>query len=111
MLGVFDLFDMKTISSLHCNIHGEMNCTNLQLLGVTTVKRPITQQSDASTQEMSDIHYAILDYFPSENVSYFFTFIISSDKEPRISMDHNDPMYINTNSPKCTKGMQRARAI
>ena len=98
MLGIFDLFEMKPIASLHCNISGEMNASNLQLLGATTVKRPCPSGDET---DLDTLYYVVLNYSPNENTSYLFTFIIRGDE---LSMDYTDPLFINTYSPECTKG-------
>ena len=105
MLGVFDLFEMKPVASLHCNIYGEMNASNLKLLGISTTKRPRpTDVANNDDTDLETLHHAVLDYHPNENTSYFFTFITSGDQ---LSMHHTDPVYINTHSPDCTKGKFR----
>lgn len=102
MLGIYDLFEMKAITSLHCNIYGEMNATNLELVGVTTLKR--SRPTDVANEDDTDletVHYAVVNFSPSEDLSYFFTFVINGDE---VSMDHTDPVHINTYSTDCSKG-------
>lgn len=39
-LAIYDLFEMTCLTSLHCNIYGNMDCTNLCFLGFTTKSAP-----------------------------------------------------------------------
>lgn len=44
--------------------------------------------------------HVVLGYFPEPNVSYFFTWSID-DKLNSLSMEHSDPMHIDTANPEC----------
>ena len=105
---------MKCISSLHCSIYGSMDCTNLRLLGFTTAPDsgdPADLESlsgdmkGAPSATKSDVpprQYAVLDYFPGEGTSFFFTFVIQGPDLKDISMDHHEPIHLDTLSPQCT---------
>ena len=63
MVGLYDLFEMKTISYMHCNIYGHMDCTNMSLLGETNI--PIEDEYGPKGAE----HFFVLDYFPKVGFS------------------------------------------
>ena len=119
MLEIYDLFDMKCVTKLHCNISGIMDSRNLRMLGFYTESVPNLSSvatSDASSlksveigdQEMrpdecrSTSYHLVLDYFPQANVSFFFLFTIGGKNMEEITMDCHQPMHINTVKPECS---------
>lgn len=109
VLAIYDLFRMTCVTSLHCNIYGSMDRSNLKLLGFTTPPAIIPPETDPVNQDANSesevetpkVLCAILDYFPSPNVSFFFTFVIGGLNLDKISMDHHQPMHLDTGSPGC----------
>ena len=91
---------MKSVTTLHCSVYGEMNRTNLRLIGFSAM----------SPRETSDTHkdiadkrmFAVLDFFPVTDVSYFFTFIIGGATNDEISMSVNEPVHLDAVSPQCS---------
>ena len=119
IVAMFDLFEMKCLASLHCNIYGNMDCTNLRLLGFTTAPQSedldvesLHSNGRSSTEfTLNGAHqerqYAVLDYFPAPGMSFFFTFVIHGREMKDISMDHHEPIHLDTLSPKCTMVMPK----
>ena len=82
---IVDLFEMKCTTTLHCSIHGSMDCSNLRFIGARThssykpTKRPVHTSTTASglatasDEEPHDAVIVVLDYFPDPVTSYFFT--------------------------------------
>ena len=111
IVAIYDLFEIKCLASLQCNIYSSMDSTNLCLLGFTSTPelRDMELESmtdnDTSLAELPPTNssklFAILDYFPGNGLSYFFTFVIHGDDLKDISMDHHEPIHLDTISPKC----------
>ena len=111
IVAIYDLFEMKCLASLQCNIYSSMDSTNLRLLGFTSVlevddmELESINENDVSladvAQPTSNKLYAVLDYFPSDGLSFFFTFVIHGDGMKDISMDHHEPIHLDTISPDC----------
>ena len=111
IVAIYDLFEMKCLASLQCNIYSSMDSTNLRLLGFTSE----TESNDMELESVSDNDmasegvpsatnnklYAVLDYFPSDSLSFFFTFVVHGEGMKDISMDHHEPIHLDTVSPKC----------
>ena len=91
---------MKSVTTLHCSVYGEMNRTNLRLIGfsATSPRVPSDVDSDVTDKRM----FAVLDFFPATDVSYFFTFIIGGATNDEISMSVNEPVHLDTVSPRCS---------
>ena len=82
----------------HCNMYGHMDYSNLQIIGITLAD---TDKSDDTNQYNDSRQYILVDYFPQEDASYFFTFAVGAEKHD-IFIDYPDPMQIDTFSPACT---------
>ena len=120
---IVDLFEMKCTTTLHCSIHGSMDCTNLRFIGARThssykpTKRPVhtsTTASDLVTNDDAEAHDAIiivLDYFPDPVTSYFFTIRLSGASFDDINMDYSEPLHINSTSPLCTVLLPEGRCV
>ena len=112
---LFDLFDARPLSSLVCNIYGAMDSTNLHLQGCSTKVAPspsdeprLGQDTGGDASHQDDSTYALLNYFPEDDVSYFFTFLITNN---RISMERHVPLHMDTRSPQCTGVLPDGEAI
>ena len=93
-----------------------MDSSSLKLLGFSKPAPKLSAETDPAQKGSSDqeskprseaegeesVLYALLDYYPSADVSYFFTFVISGMERDKISMDHHQPMHLDTQSPGCT---------
>ena len=126
VFSIYDLFEMKCVNTLHCNMFGDMNASNLQFIGLSrhfpkktkkkdpSVSREGTadpsnksetgvegEMSKSSTEIMDTNLYAVLDYFPEAGVSFFFTIVIGGEKLQEISMEATDPIELDSFSPGC----------
>ena len=61
-LSVFDLFEMKRVSSIHCNISGGMNATNLRLLGACQ-QLPPTEKKEESEADTEEVHLSCFRFY------------------------------------------------
>ena len=116
LLGIYDLFELKRVSVLHCNILGSMNTSNLSLLGFTlytqaesaVISTIAEAQATTNNKQMEAIAtkmqrlYAVLDYYPQPGMSFFFTFVVEGSRLEKICMDHHEPIHLDTLSPKCS---------
>ena len=115
-MGIYDLFEMKCTSVLHCNIYGSMNTSNLSLLGFTSYTQAESavistiaeaqatthnKQMEAIATKMQRL-YGILDYYPQKGMSFFFTFVVEGGHLEKICMDHHEPIHLDTQSPRCS---------
>ncbi len=110
ILGLYDLYEMKYLNKLHCNIYGHMDWTNMRLLGVTTVTQSNNQQSGTEHPQLIRSFF-LMDFFPDEDTSFFFTFEVEDKIDSKIGMDHHEPMHIDTDSPGCTVVMAEGQAL
>ena len=127
VLGLYDLYDPRKLASLPCNIYGAMDSTNMRLLGccvgtdefvldgahmpVVPEGSPVPTQGPASTpsgEEDEEKVYAVLDYFPENDVSYFFTFVIGTES---ICMERHVPLHMDTRCPQCTVVVPGVRGV
>ena len=121
---------MTCLHSMHCNIYGNMDSSNLQFLGFSYASPPAPEPSlmlpgDATMVEIeaSDIPpnrlhdkqrqlassransegklTTVLDYFPNPRQSFFFTFVVTGANLDKVSMDVYEPMYVDSISPEC----------
>ena len=123
MFTIVDLFEMKCTTTLHCSIHGSMDCSNLRFIGARThssykpTKRPVHTSTTASglapasDEEPHDAVIVVLDYFPDPVTSYFFTIRLSGSKLDDINMDYSEPLHINSVSPLCSVFLAEGRCV
>ena len=93
---------MKCITTLHCSVYGEMNSTNLKLIGFSAMSPKDRPDTDTSSDAGDKHLFAVLDFFPATDTSYFFTFIVGGKTNDEISMSVNEPIHLDTVSPKCS---------
>lgn len=137
---VYDLIEMKKAADLKCNISGNMNSTNLMFIGIskniTHRKKKLSEYEQLSDEETippkssksrkslqslsskssseenkTNNLYAILDYFPEENVSFFFTVVLRGNDNTDITMVATDPIELDSVSPYCTMQLKDGNCI
>jgi len=132
IVAIHHLTQLCTLTTLRCNIVGEVDACRLHVVGfshsrtersistggknlaslrTTARKHPTggrlslpvrqpTATTEASVSGISDRLFFLLGFFPAPGSSYFFTF--SADASDSLSMEHNDPMHIDTQDPNCS---------
>jgi len=126
MLAIHHLTQLRTLTSLHCNISTDVDANNLHVVGFsssrskrsisTSGKNPPVLRTVARkhpggrvslpSRQTTDVGvsgsrwYFLLGFFPAPGTSYFFTF--SVDASDSLLMECSEPMHIDTEHPNCT---------
>lgn len=79
--------------------------------GTTSNRKSAKSESSHDPDEDFNNLYAILDYFPEENVSFFFTVVISGNNQNVITMGATDPIELDTVSADCTLQLKDGNCI
>ena len=107
---MFDLFEMKMLTSLHCNVYGQMDSSTLRFLGCPNEPLP-PPTGEEDEPEHVPVTHVVMDYFPRKDTSYFFCFSVHGTTEPKIKMAVHEPLHVDTVSPACTALLPDGRAI
>ena len=110
LLTLWDLQEMRQVASLLCEIQGQMDASNLHLIGFAlslseTKVNNYRKRSLAGSSLASDKRYAVLNYHPKPDRSFFFTFVIDLNAtimENMISMENADPIHLDQRNQKCS---------
>lgn len=106
LMVLWNLNDFTSVTSLLCEIHGEMDASNLNLMGFALPPNAAHQNSlrKKSPANKPDKLYAVLTYSPKAARSFFFTFAIdlSAAVDSIISMDAPDPVHLDQQNNNCS---------
>ena len=122
VVAVYDLFEMKQVTSLNCDISGNMDSSNLKLLGFARVRESMKNETensmdildneDESSETGAPVRLcAILNYHPVEYKSYFFTFYVDGHARDQINMEQHEPLHLDSLSPSCTTLLSDGRCV
>lgn len=109
LMVLWNLNDFTSVTSLLCEIHGEMDASNLNLMGFALPpnaahQNSLRKKSPANKSVSPDKLYAVLTYSPKAARSFFFTFAIdlSAAVDSIISMDAPDPVHLDQHNNNCS---------
>ena len=120
---IVDLFELKCTTTLHCSIFGSMDSTNLHFIGAKKfigykpTRRPVhtsttsSQLASKHDLEQGDAIIVVLDFFPDDKTSYFFSIRLSGENFEEINMDYNEPIHVDSCSPQCSLMLDGARCV
>jgi len=125
-LAIHHVTQLRTLTTLHCNIAADMDAHNLHVIGFsrsrsersisTGGKNPASLRTVARkhpggrvslpSRQTTDVivpgtrWYFLLGFFPAAGTSYFFSF--SVDAGGGLLMERSDPMRIDTYNHSCS---------